>query len=72
LPVVAGLLLLPGCAGGGGDPLSAESMQTRLDNQARAVAALSTENQKLLARIRELQARNEQLVEENDRLRKQR
>jgi predicted RNase H-like nuclease (RuvC/YqgF family) len=70
----AGLLALlaAGClARSKPSAVTAESTQTRLRNQARAVAALSSENNKLRGELKELEARNEALARENIELRKQ-
>ena len=43
------------------DPVTAESAKQRLENQARAVAALSAENDRLRAEIAELKRENASL-----------
>jgi len=58
------LLLLAGCAGAAGNaPATAEPMKERLTNQARAVALLEAENQKLREELREVKKENGRLRE---------
>jgi predicted RNase H-like nuclease (RuvC/YqgF family) len=58
----AALLLAAGCAATkSADAVTVESAEKRLANQARAVAALSQENEKLRREVSELKKENERL-----------
>ncbi len=60
LPGLA-VLLIAGCAPAKEDTVTPESMKKRLENQAKAVAALSSENDKLRDDIAELKKENASL-----------
>jgi len=64
LAVLCGVLAAGCRSGAGDDPVRAESLKERLANQARAIATLEAENEKLRRQVQELEMEDARLRKE--------
>ena len=70
LVALCAALAAAGCRGDAeNDPIRAESLRKRLDNQARAIVIMEVENGKLRRRIEDLKMENARLAEDLNKLR---